>query len=348
VEGIMYQPTCIVSASRVQGPAAASAAKKVDVNVAKSVRVEDEISRRGGLGLKRFGSELIGPCPQCGGRDRFGVSVAKQLWHCRSCNTGGDVIELVRHIDGCDFRTAIQTLTGSDRQTEVMYRVRHQAAVDLKPPRDDEQARIECALRIWREAQPIAGTLAENYLANRKLYDLPDASVIRFHGACPFEGAHHPCLIGLYRNIKTNRPQAIVRVALKPDGTKIKRAGLGLLRGTAIKLDPDEDVTKGLFVGEGLETCLAASQQYGFRPMWSLGSAGGIKEFEPLPGIESLTVLVDHDPPDKRGRCAGQAAATECWNRWTDAGREVRAFSTDELGTDIADIIETTGTHNAR
>jgi hypothetical protein len=56
--------------------------------------------------------------------------------------------------------------------------------------------------------------------------------------------------------------------------------------------------------------------------------------------IESLTLMVDHDAPDQRGRQAGQDAATECWHRWTDAGRELRAFSTDKEDTDITTVIE--------
>ena len=39
------------------------------VDIAKANRIEDEVARRCGLGLKRFGAELVGPCPQCGGID---------------------------------------------------------------------------------------------------------------------------------------------------------------------------------------------------------------------------------------------------------------------------------------
>jgi hypothetical protein len=36
-----------------------------------------------GLQLRRQGRELVGPCPTCGGRDRFAVNPSKQLWNCR-------------------------------------------------------------------------------------------------------------------------------------------------------------------------------------------------------------------------------------------------------------------------
>jgi AAA domain/CHC2 zinc finger len=57
-------------------------------------------------------NERCGPCPACGGDDRFSINVAKQVFNCRGCNTGGDVIDLVQHLDGVDFNTACTTLTG--------------------------------------------------------------------------------------------------------------------------------------------------------------------------------------------------------------------------------------------
>ena len=36
--------------------------------------------------LKRVGSEYVGPCPGCGGRDRFAVSPRKGLFNCRGQN----------------------------------------------------------------------------------------------------------------------------------------------------------------------------------------------------------------------------------------------------------------------
>jgi hypothetical protein len=306
----------------------------VRIDRAKSVRIEDEIARRGGLGLKRFGKELIGPCPRCGGTDRFGANIAKQVFNCRGCNACGKVINLAMHVDGCDFKTAIQTLADDIDRKPIA------PAITRPPPDpDDDNKNSERAERIWREAVPIAGTLAERYLHERRyLYDLPGDDVIRFHGRCTFGvGQRHSCLIGLYRNIRTNAPQAIVRTALLPDGSdKIDRLGLGPCGGAAVKIDADENVHAGLVIGEGLESCLAARQRYGLRPAWSLGSAGAIAKFEVLSGVTSLTLLVDNDGPHG----TGPRATTECWNRWTAAGREVRAYTSSELGCDIADIVE--------
>jgi putative DNA primase/helicase len=78
---------------------------------ARAVKIEDEIARRA-IELGRQGIELVGPCPKCGGDDRFAVNIKKKVFNCRGCKKGGDVIQLVQHLDGVDFKTACTTLTG--------------------------------------------------------------------------------------------------------------------------------------------------------------------------------------------------------------------------------------------
>jgi putative DNA primase/helicase len=79
---------------------------------ARAVPIEREIERRG-IALKRVGAEHVGPCPKCGGDDRFAINTAKGVWNCRGCGKGGDVIELVQHLDDVGFVGACAKLTGS-------------------------------------------------------------------------------------------------------------------------------------------------------------------------------------------------------------------------------------------
>jgi hypothetical protein len=85
-----------------------SAAEKIAR--ARGMRIEDELARRG-IHL-RGKNERFGPCPKCGGDDRFSINVAKQVFNCRGCEIGGDVIDLVRHLDGVDFTSACAMLVG--------------------------------------------------------------------------------------------------------------------------------------------------------------------------------------------------------------------------------------------
>src|SRR5690348_7242096 len=81
------------------------------VERARAVPIEREIDRRG-VKLKRVGAEHVGPCPKCGGDDRFSINNNKGVFNCRGCNVGGDVIALVAHLDGVDFNTACTLLAG--------------------------------------------------------------------------------------------------------------------------------------------------------------------------------------------------------------------------------------------
>jgi hypothetical protein len=304
------------------------------IQYAKAILLEDELGRRG-IRLKRIGAELCGPCPVCGGRDRFAIHLKRQLWNCRGCKRGGDVIALVQHIDGISFNEAIRTLAGDRPVMAFTKPVDGQfGLVPSGAPSDEEGGRRASAL--WCESIPIDGTLAERYLRHTRGLEIPDdlSGVLRFHSQCPFgPGVRHPCLVALFRDIISNEPRAIHRTALRPDATKMepKPKMLGPSRGAAIKLTGDEDVTYGLSVGEGIESTLAGMAM-GFSPAWTLGSAGSIGKIPVLPGIDCLTIITDHDDEGKR-------AADLCRERWTDAGREVLIVMSAVESEDANDLI---------
>jgi hypothetical protein len=80
---------------------------------ARNVPIEAELARRG---IQPKGKiERCGSCPKCGGDDRFSINTAKQVFNCRGCGAGGDVIDLAQHLDDVDFITACETLTGKRR-----------------------------------------------------------------------------------------------------------------------------------------------------------------------------------------------------------------------------------------
>lgn len=178
------------------------------------------------------------------------------------------------------------------------------------------------ALHIWNEARDPYGTLSETYLASRGLVLDHEVAgtVLRFHGACPWQDENGvllriPAMVALMRSVVTDAPQAIQRTRLTTEGVKVARKMLGPSRGAAIKLTPDEDVTHGLAIGEGLETCMSA-MALGIKPCWATGSSGGIARFPVLSGIEALTILAEHDEANRK-------ASEVCATRWHAAGYEV-------------------------
>jgi putative DNA primase/helicase len=68
--------------------------------------------RRHRIQLRGSGVELVGPCPRCGGDDRFSINTTKNVWNCRQCSKGGDVIDLEMFLNGGDFNAACEKLTG--------------------------------------------------------------------------------------------------------------------------------------------------------------------------------------------------------------------------------------------
>ena len=51
------------------------------------------------------GPEYAGPCPRCGGKDRFRVQSEAGRWFCRQCHPEwGDVIEYVEWLRGVGVR----------------------------------------------------------------------------------------------------------------------------------------------------------------------------------------------------------------------------------------------------
>lgn len=184
----------------------------------------------------------------------------------------------------------------------------------------DDRRRIEHASRLWSETVPLAGTLAESYLRSRKL--AYDGDALRYHPG-------KQMLVGLMTDVVTGEPCGVHRTFLDAEGNRTAKKMLGRAKGAIVRLSPDEDVATGLGIAEGLETALAT----GFQPVWACLSAGTIKAFPVLSGIEALTIFADHDR-------AGIEAANECGRRWHGAGREVTIIAPSDIGADFADLAE--------
>lgn len=267
-------------------------------------------------------------------------------WYDHQSQEGGDLLALIMREHRCEFIPACE-IAG-----EILAQRYDQPPRPGTPREISDQDRWRSAINLYQEARPISGTLAEAYLRQTRRIDLdilPNLDhVLRFHPSCPFKPMRrHPCLLALYRDIITDVPRAILRIATDGDLTKLGMLSLGPTRGAAIKLSPDAEVTTGLCVAEGLETALSAMMVEDdgawLRPMWALGGTSGLLTFPALPGVERLTILIDHDPIDpKTGLRPGAHAAAVCARRWFDAGRRATRLTPRELG-DFNDLLRREG-----
>ncbi len=156
--------------------------------------MDDVILRLGIECLVRAGAERVGPCPICGGTDRFAVNVRSHLALCRRCGLrAGDQVGLVQAVLGMKFPEALKWLMGvsdatvSDaeiqRRRERARESREQNAREAEAYR---QRSIRDAERIWRAAEPPTSPILRAYLIGRGFHPnivnaLP--KTIRFIGA---------------------------------------------------------------------------------------------------------------------------------------------------------------------
>jgi hypothetical protein len=199
---------------------------------------------------------------------------------------------------------------------------------------NDEQQRKRVALELWNASQDPRNTIVDEYLS-RRCGEQPDelaGRVIRYHPSLKLDGNRVGAMVALYRDIINDEPCAVHRTFLDDSGNKIGRKMLGRVSGSAIKLDFHEDVTLGLHVGEGIETCLSGYLR-GFRPTWCLGSAGPIGDFPVLDGIESLTIFGELGDGGTNRR-----NAEKCATRWLAADREV-LWVRPLIGSDLNDAL---------
>jgi hypothetical protein len=309
---------------------------------ASAVRIEDETERRG---IKLVGRvDRCGPCPQCGGRDRFGLSTRKQVFLCRQCGSKGNVIALVRFLDGCGFREAVEYLTGERAPAPS-----RPAPVATDAPRDDDHdARdLTSAKTTVLGMGRLLGSPSETYFRDVRRIEteaiadvLERIDAIGWHPAVYFNEPGHAlhgrklgAIIAVMTDPVTAEPTgAISRTYLDPEGRKLGKAKtLGSPAGI-VRLSLDEDVLEGLHLAEGLETALSA-MSIGLRPMWATSSTALMAKFPVLSGIEALTIIADHD-----ANGAGERAASEVASRWREAGKETRIIVRDGIG-DINDAL---------
>ncbi|WP_051678668.1 CHC2 zinc finger domain-containing protein [Xanthobacter sp. 91] len=263
---------------------------------ARAVGVLDELGRRG-VALKRAGSEMVGPCPVCGGRDRFGVHVRKGIWHCRHAGRGGDAIALVEYLDGADFLAACETLTGrppprgeGTRATPEELAAREEERRAKAAEREAENNRYREVERrkiygMWGASMPIAGTPAADYLGGRGIPD-PRSRALRFKADLAFCHGEEEDTDGRKYARVLHRGPVMLAAITGPDGhfrgLHMTWIDLSRRKGKAEIVDPDtgevlpakkmrgsklggaivlvpawSGMARTVYAGEGIETLLS-------------------------------------------------------------------------------------------
>jgi hypothetical protein len=215
---------------------------------------------------------------------------------------------------GCSWQDVKAELSRQGLIESAVVSQRHLSADATPKPKPSKELspedRTRIALGIWQQSVRLKGTLGWRYFTERRQLHiglLPDLK----HALRWYE--KECAVIALMTDPITNKPTGIHRTFLNPDGTKRERKMLGP-RGV-IRLSPDDLVTEGLGITEGVEDGLAVLLS-GWAPVWAASCAGAIASFPVLSGIEALTIFADSND-------VGMEAAAECADRWELAGQEV-------------------------
>lgn len=254
---------------------------------------------------ERFLRNRHGPCPLCGGKDRFRFDDRENgQYYCSGCGAG-DGFTMIEKLHNCDFVTA------TDKVREVL------PSTTVAPQRKevDREHVSDRMNRIWKGSHPLeSGDAVVRYLDGRGIHLRTVPKDLRCAESIPYfeDGKKVGAFAAMVAMIRTaeGRPKSLHVTYLK-DGKKAVVASpkkvLGPIgKGSAIRL---AHAGERLCVAEGIETALAIISATGW-PTWACISANGMRDFVLPSGIMQVRIAADNDE-----NFVGQAAAYELARR---------------------------------
>lgn len=239
------------------------------------------------------GIDRAGPCPVCGGSDRFAIHTKKNTFNCRGCGiSGAGVIDLVMKTEPCEFVSACEIITGRKAEAEVdpvvSAQMREQAErAQAKRAAEEDERRadaIKRAKKICRRGWPVDWADEKNpvnaYLRKRgiafdanlhpKLGYIADHRWVEKQGSTWVTVHEGPAMIAAIRKpdysvgavhmtwIDLAQPNGKLVLPPAADGSEraVKKV-IGSKKGGAIRLFTPPRATR-MVMGEGIETTLTA------------------------------------------------------------------------------------------
>jgi putative DNA primase/helicase len=274
-----------------------------------------------------------GPCPCCGGVDRFrwDNKDGSGSHYCSGCGAGRSGFDLIEKYTGKPFKEVakeIDQFLGANPIEKVI-------------PIDDNTKTIARIKRIGSELQRLTiGDAVYKYLHSRGIDDVP-TEFLRIHPSLSYwhltqKLGDFPAMVAAFTRPDGVR-ESLHLTYLTNDGRKAdvpkpkKAAGkIQGLSGTAIRLSP---VTEHIALTEGIETALSVKKLYGFN-CWATYSDTGMAEFIPPEGVKAVSIYLDVDES-----FAGQAAAYTLAKRLKNKGYSVLVADHLPMGKDYNDLL---------
>jgi len=267
-----------------------------------------------------------GPCPVCGGKDRFRFT-DKDGDGLHICNQhgSGDGFRLLMDVYGWDFKHTVK---------EVSALVDTATLSTPKPQKSPEQIRADlkrvfdgCKKAVWTDPVGL-------YLKGRRITAMPD---VLCHPGLEYYGesnAIYPCMVAVVRN-PAGKPIALHRTYVyqgQKAPVETPRKGMTPvepIRGAYIRLF---QALPEMGIAEGIETACHAHQLFSM-PVWSVINTTNMEGFNPPEGVTHLHIFGDNDL-----NFAGQRSAYILANRLSLNGLKVSVHIPPWDGHDWADM----------
>lgn len=273
-----------------------------------------------------------GPCPVCGGKDRFrwDDKDGGGGYFCNSCGpgTGIDLVMRVRKVSFVEAAKLVSEAAGA-------------APIEVKKATNKLGRTSEFAAGAWSQASALTGMdPASKYLARRGIKVAPFPKMLRYTTRARYQNddktaSYHPAMIakfvspdGASMTVHTTYLDDAGGKADVPVGKKL--APCAVPQGGAVRLANSAD-TMG--IAEGIETALSAMMLFDL-PVWAALSTGPMTKWQPPPTSRNIIVFADND-----GNFAGQHAAYSLAHRLKADGYLVEVRIPDLADTDWNDML---------
>jgi len=262
---------------------------KSAIDEAKDLSVKDVLFKLGIHDLRAASGWYSGPCFECGGTDRFNISIDDKGFFCRhDCGVrGGDMIALTMQFKRIEFKEALELLVGgmdiavdpkviAERKKKSEANKKKQDAYKAKARK---RARKDASV-IWRKGRGHLRSMLHDYFELRGItYDMlpelpdvlrliPDHPYVKKIGGQLVTAHRGPCMIGLIQSpddrgaavhqtwIDLTQDNGKARITYGDDVLPSKMVR-GSKKGGAIRLHTPL-AADTLVMGEGIETTMTA------------------------------------------------------------------------------------------
>jgi len=274
------------------------------------------------LGIpERFLTKKNGPCPLCGGKDRFRWSNMDDngTYFCSGCGPGGGA-QLAMKFKGMsfiEFKDAVRPILGTAKVRET----KKADEAELRRQRRD----------LWLSGNSITESDPVGIYLTSRLGHPIESSELRC--VLTDDGA---TMLARVQSENGKRVETLHRTFLTQEGKKIDGVARKMMpgavnKGGAVRLMPPVDGAVG--VAEGVETALSAHILFGV-PVWAVLGDSFLRAWNPPAEVSKVIIFADNDAGH-----AGQAAAHECARRCFSTGKSVEVRIPDGIGSDWNDVL---------